>query len=153
VDFRLATPDDYSVLEPMVVDGFEPITWVKMIDEKYGPLNGVDWRQRWKKRFRGIFDSQTVLIGEIDGKVVACATGTLDAETKLGYIDILAVASGEQGKGYGRTMLRGMLDYFRAHGAKHAHLECLVWNDAGNCLYRSEGFEEVARSIRWFVKL
>lgn len=35
----------------------------------------------------------------------------------------------------------------------HAHLECLVDNDAGNSLCRSEGFAEVARSIRWFIKI
>jgi hypothetical protein len=38
-------------------------------------------------------------------------------------------------------------------GAEHAYLDCLVENDVGNTLYRTEGFEEVARSIRWFIKI
>jgi ribosomal protein S18 acetylase RimI-like enzyme len=41
----------------------------------------------------------------------------------------------------------------KQQGAEHAHLECLVDNEAGNNLYRSEGFTEVARSIRWFIRI
>jgi hypothetical protein len=38
-------------------------------------------------------------------------------------------------------------------GCKYVNLDCLTDNDAGNALYDSEGFEEVARHIRWFKKL
>jgi len=84
---------------------------------------------------------------------VAFASGTLDEETRLGYIDLLAVDQSVQGRGYGRQMLRGMLSWLKQQGAEHAHLECLVDNEAGNNLYRSEGFTEVARSIRWFIRI
>jgi hypothetical protein len=33
------------------------------------------------------------------------------------------------------------------------NLDCLTDNAAGNALYASEGFEEVARHVRWFRKL
>jgi hypothetical protein len=33
------------------------------------------------------------------------------------------------------------------------NLDCLTDNDSANALYASEGFEEVARHIRWFRKL
>ena len=59
-----------------------------------------------------------------------------------------------QGRGYGREMLRGMDAAHAEPGrAVHINLDCLTDNDAGNALYRSEGFEEVARQIRWFRKL
>jgi hypothetical protein len=38
-------------------------------------------------------------------------------------------------------------------GAVDANLDCLANNDPGNQLYRSEGFREVARSIRWHIKI
>jgi len=151
--FRLATPADYETLEMLVIDAFGPITWYRTADERFGPLNGRDWRARWETRFARIFETQIVLVGEEGGEVVAIATGTYDAESRLGYVDLLGVAVAHQRKGYGRQMLRGMLEHLKELGAEHAHLECLTTNERGNELYRSEGFEEVARSIRWFIRI
>ena len=155
--FRIAEESDYQRLEDLCIGSFEPITWSKKADERFGPLNGKDWRQRWQARFSTVFNTQTILVGEIDGEagreMAAFASGMLDKETLLGFIDLLAVDQRFQGRGYGRQMLRGMLGWMKDHGAVYAHLECLDDNDAGNSLYRSEGFAEVARSIRWFIKI
>lgn len=153
LSFRPAQAADYARLESLTLESFEPITWAKRVDERFGPLNGVDWRQRWQDRFRRIFESQRVLVAEQDGEIAAFASGTIDESTRLGYIDLLAVDRRRQGSGLGREMLRAMLRYLKEQGAEHAHLECLADNEAGNRLYRSEGFEEVARSIRWFVRI
>jgi ribosomal protein S18 acetylase RimI-like enzyme len=151
--FRLAAPPDYESLEKLTLESFEPITWLRKIDERFGPLNGHDWRARWRIRFRHAFETQRVLVGEADGCIVAFASGTLDMESRLGFIDLLAVDQRFQGRGYGREMLRGMLEYFKSEGARHAHLECLTDNDVGNALYRSEGFEDLAHSVHWFVRI
>ena len=151
--FRLANPSDYARLEELCITAFEPITWTKKADERFGPLNGKDWYARWQLRFRRAFDTQTVLVGEVDGELAAFATGSVDQETQLGFIDILGVGRGFQGRGYGREMLRGMLAWMKNHGAVHANLECLADNEVGNSLYRAENFVEVARSIRWFIKI
>lgn len=153
LEFRLAHPADYAQLERLTIDSFEPITWMKKADLRFGPLNGKDWRQRWQLRFRKAFDTQQVLVGEVAGEIAAFASGTIDPETLLGFIDLLGVDPRYQGKGYGREMLRGMLAYMKSQGAEHCSLECLTDNDKGNSLYRAEGFEEVARSIRWFIKI
>jgi ribosomal protein S18 acetylase RimI-like enzyme len=153
LQYRLANPSDYERLEKLTIDSFEPITWSKKADERFGPLNGKDWRQRWQSRFAKVFQTQIILVGEENGEAVALATGTIDSETCLGYIDLLAVGQRFQGRGYGREMLRAMLQYMKEHGAVHAHLECLSDNIAGNNLYRAEGFEEVAHSVRWFIKI
>lgn len=153
MEFRLAQPSELASLKTLIVDSFEPITWLKKLDERYGPLNGCDWRERWSQRLDRIFATQIVLVGEQDGEVVAAATGTMDSQTLLGFIDLLAVCRIQQGKGFGRAMLRGMLQHFRQAGMKHANLECLTGNEAGNSLYRSEGWEIVATSHRWFLPL
>ena len=153
MEFRLAQPADLPHLKTMIIDSFGPITWFKQLDEKIGPLNGCDWRRRWEIRLDKVFASQTILVGEVDGKVVAVGTGTYDPEPALGYIDLVGVDVTEQGKGHGREMLLGMLDYFRSKGAKYCNLECLMDNDKGNALYRSEGWSLVAQSNRWFIEL
>lgn len=150
--FRLADPSEYPALRAMIVASFEPITWFKKVDERYGPLNGCDWTARWQQRLDAVFASQIILVGEA-GAVVAVSTGTYDDRTRLGFIDLLAVDQRHQGHGYGRAMLRGMLAYLRGLGAEHAHLECLSDNDKGNALYRSEGWDAVSSSIKWFVRI
>ncbi len=153
LSFRLALPSEYDKLEKLTIDSFEPITWMKKADDRFGPLNGKDWRQRWQARFAHIFATETVLLGEAGGELVALATANVDTSTRLGFIDLLCVFGGSQGKGYGRAMLRGMLSHLKEQGCIHANLDCLTDNEAGNRLYASEGFEEVARSIRWFIKI
>jgi len=153
LNVRPATPADYPVLEQMVIASFEPITWARKADELFGPLNGKDWRERWRLRLANVFATQHVLVGESEGQLVAMASATIEAPTRLGYIDLLAVDPRRQGRGYGRRMLRAMLEYLKRQGCDHVHLECLADNEAGNSLYRSEGFQEVARSIRWFIKI
>ena len=137
----------------MIIDTFEPITWLKTADERFGPMNGLDWRQRWNLRLKKIFDTQIILVGETDSEVVACATGTYDLKTAMGFVDLLAVTQERQGEGLGREMLRGIVQHFKDMGAMYAHLDCLTTNAVGNRLYESEGFEEGMRSIRWVKKI
>lgn len=151
--FRPATPADHGRLEALVIDSFEPITWQKKLDAAVGPLNGRDWRARWEARLKHVFQTQVVLIGEENRVLRAMASGTVDRDSALGFIDILVVAVEAQGRGLGREMLRGMMEHLRALGCQYVHLDCLADNDVGNALYHSEGFQEVARHIRWFRKL
>ena len=150
---RLARTDELPALEKLVIDSFEPITWIKKMDSSFGPLNGHDWRDRWRLRLAHVFRTQILLVGEHDEMVVAFASGATDSATRVGFIDLLAVDLGHQGQGYGREMLRAMLAHLHGLGMLHANLECLADNERGNRLYESEGFTEVARSIRWFIRL
>ena len=150
---RLATSDDRPAIERLVLEAFEPITWQKKLDARFGPLNGNDWQARWRSRLAKIFESQIVLVGEVNGLIAAVATGTVDRESALGFIDVLAVGREFQGFGYGREMLRGVIAHYKELGCQHVNLDCLTDNDAGNSLYASEGFEEMARHIRWFKKI
>ena len=153
LQFRLATENDHAALEKLVIDSFEPITWQKKLDAEVGPLNGCDWRQRWANRLRKIFATQIVLVGELEGQLAAMATATIDRDTALGYIDVLCVGASFQSRGLGRQMLRGTIEHLKTAGCSYVQLECLTTNDAGNALYKGEGFQEVARHIRWFKKL
>lgn len=153
MNFRLAAPGEYPALRELIIDSFEPITWFKHLDARFGPLNGCDWRRRWEIRLEKVFSSQIILVGEVDSAIVAVATGTYEPESALGFVDLLGVHLTQQGKGYGRAMLQGMLDHFRSLGARYCNLECLTDNEKGNALYRGEGWELVAQSNRWFIDL
>jgi ribosomal protein S18 acetylase RimI-like enzyme len=150
---RPAREGEFAALEEMVIACFEPVTWARPLDGRFGPLNGLDWRERWRQRLAKVFAEQIVLVGEADGSIAAVSTSTYDARQALAYLDILAVAQSRQGQGCGREMLRGTMAHFRSLGAKYINLDCLAGNGKANDLYRSEGFEEVARHIRWFRAL
>jgi ribosomal protein S18 acetylase RimI-like enzyme len=150
---RPANPSDFATLETLVIDSFESITWQKKLDQRMGPLNGRDWRHRWSARLGHIFRTQDVQVGESAGELAAMASGTIDREAALGFIDVLAVGRQFQGRGFGREMLRGMMQHLKSLGCNYVHLDCLTDNEAGNSLYQSEGFAEVARHIRWFKKM
>src|SRR5712671_4675448 len=136
---RPATAADHEELEALVIESFEPITWQKKLDIRFGPLNGCDWRERWRLRLRKIFATQEVLVGEAEGQLAAMASATVDRNSALGFIDVLAVSRDFQGGGLGREMLRGMIEHLKCLGCSHVNLDCLTDNDAGNALYQSEG--------------
>ena len=149
MQIRQASALDYPGIEKLVLDSFEPITWFRTLDAKYGPLNGLDWRARWTLRLQKAFTEQIVLVGELDSVLTAMSSSTVDPHAALGYIDILAVACNQQQHGYGREMLNATLRHLQGLGMQHVHLDCLTTNERANALYESEGFEEVARHIRW----
>jgi ribosomal protein S18 acetylase RimI-like enzyme len=150
---RLATPADQTAIERLVLAAFEPITWQKRLDARFGPLNGNDWKARWQTRLSKIFATQIVLVGGQSGAMTAVATATIDQAAALGFIDVLAVSREFQGQGLGREMLRGTLAHLKSLECQYVNLDCLTDNDTGNALYASEGFEEVARHIRWFRRI
>jgi ribosomal protein S18 acetylase RimI-like enzyme len=151
--FRLATAADYPNIENMVIASFEPISWVKRLENRFGLLNGQDWRASWRTRMRNIFASQIVLIGEADNELAAMSSGTLDPGSAMAYIDVLAVDRRFIRRGYGREMLRGMMAHMKSLGGQYVYLDCLIDNDPANALYRAEGFESVVQQHRYFRKL
>ncbi|MBM3775061.1 MAG: GNAT family N-acetyltransferase [Acidobacteria bacterium] len=153
LEFRPAQPPDFAAIQKFVIESFEPITWFKRVDERFGPMNGKDWRRRWELRLAAAFRSQTLLVGETEGRVVAFASGSVDPDTRVGFIDLLAVDRRFQRRGCGRAMLNAMMRHMKQQGAVYASLDCMADNDPGNSLYRAEGFQEVARQIRWQKKI
>ena len=151
--FRLSIEDDYARVEELALASFGNITWARRVDRVFGTPSGKDWRERWRLRMKSIFENQIILVAESGGKMIGFCTGTLDEPTRWAYIDIIGVDPALQGKGAGRRLLRAMMKLLEERGARHLHLDCLVENDAGNRLYRSEGFVEMARHIRWFIEL
>ena len=153
LSLRPAELEDHVLIEQLVIDAFEPITWQKKLDGRFGPLAGSDWKQHWRARLRRVLETQIVLVGEADGALCGVTTATIERESALAFIDILAIARDFQGRGLGREMLRETIEHLRRMGCRYVHLDCLTDNDVGNALYQSEGFEEVARHIRWFRRI
>lgn len=153
LEIRLAKPSDYKRLEQLFINSFEPISLYRRVEDRFGPLNGKTWRDQWRLRLRKVFDREFILVGELEGEIVAAAAGSLTPETRLAFLNLLAVDQRFHRRGFGREMLQTMMEYMKEQGAEHMHLDCMADNDSANDLYRAEGFEEIGRSIYWYTKI
>jgi ribosomal-protein-alanine N-acetyltransferase len=81
-----------------------------------------------------------VLVAELDGAVVGCAAGGVDAVG--GHMQTLGVDPAAQRHGVGRALAERLLAGFGTRGVRRVGLEVRVGNAAAIALYRSLGFVE-----------
>ena len=63
------------------------------------------------------------------------------------FVDEIFIEAPERGRGAGRSALRALVEEARRLGVRALHLEVEVGNEAGQALYRSEGFRGNERRI------
>ncbi len=150
---RFGTPEDLPRLVEVSLAAFATVTWQREIDRRFGPLHGLDWRERWRRRVEKAMREGTFLVLEDEGRVVGYACGTADPVVGVGHLDIVAVDPGYQGRGFGRRLLHAFKDWVRAEGCGYLTFESLTDNEPANALYRREGFEILASHYNWFKKI
>ena len=87
----------------------------------------------------------TILIGEVDGKVVASVMTGHDGHR--GWLYYLAVEPGLQRSGHGRMMVAAAEDWLKQHGAPKVMLMVRPENEAVRAFYDALGYEEEPRVI------
>jgi mycothiol synthase len=70
-------------------------------------------------------------------------------EGDVGYVAVLAVAPRARGRGYGRALLLGLFDAFRASGLRVAELSVHGANRGAASLYESVGMRPTWEAKRW----
>jgi len=155
IHIREFQPDDLSELKRLTLEGFEGIAIDQKVEEEYGILNGHDWR--WRKA-RHIEDDVAanpagVFVAVTGGKVVGYITTRIDRDLGKGRIPNMAVDASMRGQGLGRKLIDHALAYFRQAGMEYAMIETMAYNEVGNHLYPSCGFQEVGRQIHFAKKL
>lgn len=152
---RLYTPTDLETLRRITTEGFDGTAIDQSVERELGIVGGRDWR--WRKA-RQIDEDCTanpggVFVAEEDGRILGYITTVIDREVGKGRIPNLAVDAAARGSGTGRKLIEHALDYFRREGLAFAMIETMTNNAAGQHLYPSCGFIEVARQIHYAVKL
>jgi GNAT superfamily N-acetyltransferase len=84
---------------------------------------------------------------ETIGYAVLCFGWSIEWGGRDAFVDELYLEPAWRGRGLGRAALRALLDEARAAGVRAVHLEVEAGNEAGQALYRSEGFEGKDRSM------
>jgi ribosomal protein S18 acetylase RimI-like enzyme len=153
---RLYRPEDLDTLRAMTVEAFDGVSIDQNIERSFGLINGRDWTFR---KGRHVDDDATrapegIFVAELgDGSIAGFISTRMDCDAGIGHIPNLVVRAGLRGKGVGRKLLEFATDRFRAAGLTHARIETLDQNPVGNHLYRSFGFQEVARQVHFCADL
>ena len=152
---RPAGPGDVAAMAAITAEVFESASIDAKIEAMFGRGGLAGWAEL---KARGIAHDVrdypgSCFVAEISGRVVGFVTSAIDRAASRGRIADLAVAAGCQHLGIGRKLLLRTLDRFRELGLKHAKIETLATNRAGQHLYPSVGFVEVARQIHYVMSL
>jgi ribosomal protein S18 acetylase RimI-like enzyme len=155
IPIRIYRPDDLASIKQLTVESFARVTLEQNVEQALGLLHGHDWH--WRKARHIDQDVAAnpdgVFVAESEGHIVGYITTLVDREGGKGRIPNLAVAAEFRGHGLGRRLIEHALDYFRREGLAYAVIETMAQNEAGQGLYPSCGFVEVARQIHFARKL
>ncbi len=155
VTIRTCCPEDLEILRQLTIEAFEGVTLEQNIEQALGILAGHDWK--WRKARHVDDDAASwpggLFVAESDGMVVGYISTRIDRASGKGRIPNLVVSADFRGRGLGRRLIEHALEYFRSAGLEWAAIETMEQNAVGNHLYRSCGFQEVARQIHFARRL
>ena len=76
--------------------------------------------------------------------------GVLSVAADEAHVLNVCIDPARQGRGYGRALLRAMVQAARGQGAQRVFLEVRPSNPAAVALYEDEGFNEIGRRPRYY---
>ena len=86
-------------------------------------------------------DHMLYVVAELDGAVIGGAGAVIVLEN--GDITNVCISSDYRGKGYGKTMMMGLLDIIKERGCIETTLEVRKSNEVAISMYEKLGFENI----------
>lgn len=151
IHIRKFKESDRPAIKEITAICFEGVSVDHAIEQRYGLVDGMDWRSRKVRHIDDDIsaDADGIFVAEADGQVIGYITARVDAETKIAGIPNLGVRPEYRGRGLGRTLIETAIRYAEESGMHYIRIETLAHNAVGQHLYPSCGFEEVARQIHY----
>ena len=155
INYRNASAQDHARILQITQDVFGPSTFERNIEERFGLIDGKDWRWRKRRHVESDLDAgdSGCVVAEVKGRVIGYVTISYDREAKIGSIPNLAVDAEYSGRGIGRNLIENALREMASCGMQIGRIETLQQNEVGQHLYPDVGFEEVARQVYFAMDL
>ena len=152
---RKYRPSDLETLRQITAICFEGVSIDKNIEDKFGLINELDWKQRKMPHINDDVEANAegIFVAEVDGEVVGYITTSVNHQTKIGGIPNLSVHPKSQQRGLGRQLIDTALAYLKGEGMLYARIETLEQNQIGTAFYPKMGFVEIARQIHYIRPL
>lgn len=140
VVLRPFRPED---VEPLWRAKLDPLKWAQTSDAPLVPLTLEEHRARYCEPPKDTTAQFAVDVDDVlVGRALLFHVDELARNAELG----LALLPEHQDKGYGRDVLRVLVDYgFRSRNLHRVHLQALASNEKGLRAYRAVGFVEEGR--------
>ena len=94
-----------------------------------------------------------VIVAELEGQVVGYASFSLDRERKVGTVEDNAVDPDYRGRGIGTALQTRIKEIFKQEGMEYAMVTTMEHDHPARRVYEKVGFEEIARSIHYVMRL
>ena len=152
---RTYKPSDLATLREITAICFEDASIDKNIENKFGVISGLDWKQRKMPHINDDAEAnpEGVFVVEVDGAIAGYITTHVNRQTKIGGIPNLSVHPKFQRRGLGRKLIESALEYLKTEGMLYARIETLEQNEIGAAFYPKMGFVELARQIHYIRPL
>lgn len=106
-----------------------------------------------------MIDSQRfhVVVGEIEGELIACGYGRLDEsaahfQSDLNvYLGFMFVLPEHRGKGLSGQLMRALIDWGKSQGATEARLDVYAQNASAVRAYEKAGFDGLMLNMRKLI--
>ena len=155
MQIRQMKHDDMPRIVAITESAWNENTLHKLLEDRYGVIGEKGWRQRKADEVQVFFGRipDNVIVAVEDDKVVGYAAFTIDAEDAVGHVPDNAVDPEYQGRGIGSAMNKWILYHFRDEGVRIARVGTLLHDKAARRVYEKNGFEELARTIHYSMRL
>ncbi|MEZ4734252.1 MAG: GNAT family N-acetyltransferase [Caldilineaceae bacterium] len=146
---------DREAIKTITAICFEGVAIDHAMEERYGLIDGKDWRYRKVRHIDADIaaNAEGIFVAEAEGQVIGYITTRIDPDTKVGGIPNLGVLPAYRGQGLGRQLIETATAYAKEQGMLYLRIETLAHNPIGQYLYPSCGFQEVARQIHYVLPL
>src|SRR5437588_12258621 len=115
VQIRPYREEDRERLKEITIAAFPGVSIDRLIEERFGVLNGVDWAARKRQSIDADCEAHPagILVAEAEEgqQVVGYITTRLNHDSRLGWIPNMAVDPACQGAGIGKQLMQAALDY------------------------------------------
>ncbi len=137
---RPATLEDFDIIDQFQVGLIE-------FERKFDPSIAPEKETRYYPRgeIEGLIRAKSLLVAEIDGKLVGCGFGKVEkvdwAEPReSGYIGFIYVLPEHRGKGVATAIISKLVEYFKAKGISLFRIKSYSDNERAINAYKKLGF-------------
>ena len=152
---RSAVPGDLPAIQEIDLRAWNEMSMAYLMEQRYGQLGDQPanvLKARWSQEMFAR-NMSNLLVAELAGQVVGYADFALDEERQVGTVGYNAVDPEYRGRGIGTVLQRRVRDLLRARGMRYAHVTTMMHDQAARRVYEKMGFEEIARSIHYSMRL
>ena len=156
---RKIQEEDIDIVVGFAVEAWEPVfaSFKKVLGEEIFEFLRPNWREEQAKAVRNTClntDKYTTFVADNNGKAVGFVCVTMNKESKVGEIDLLAVDPKAQGQNIGTELNLHALDFMKENGIVFA--EVGTGGDPGHAparrAYEKAGFTGLPL-MRYYKKL